>query len=242
MTGDVDSRFDGAGRAGAPARRVGPAHGASGRRGSTRAEAVRRMLDVLVALLVIVLAAPLMCLIALLIRATSDGPVLFRQSRVGHLQRAFTMLKFRTMTTGADDRSHRDFVTRMMCGEDPRSCGSTGLFKIHMDPRITPVGRWLRRTSLDELPQLFNVLRGEMSLVGPRPVLTWEVALYEPRHLTRFLVRPGLTGLWQVCGRNRLTMSEALELDVEYVARSSLALDLKILARTLPALLRGDGG
>lgn len=242
MRRDVRAPFYGAGALDTLRGTAAPSSGTGAGRGTTAADVVRRVRDVLLALLALVLLAPLMCLLALLIRATSGGPVLFRQTRVGHLERPFTMFKFRTMNAGADDRLHREFVSRMMLGEDPRSCASTGLYKIDTDPRVTRVGRWLRRTSLDELPQLLNVVRGDMSLVGPRPALAWEVELYDPRYRTRFLVKPGLTGLWQVCGRNRLAMTKALELDLEYVSRRTLALDLGILVRTLPALLRTDCG
>jgi lipopolysaccharide/colanic/teichoic acid biosynthesis glycosyltransferase len=147
------------------------------------------------------------------------------------------MLKFRSMRSDCDDALHRRYTERELAGEDPRD-GSTGVYKPARDPRITAVGRLLRVTSLDELPQLMNVLRGEMALVGPRPALDWEVALYRPHHHERFLVKPGITGLWQVSGRNRLSMPEALELDVAYARRRSVALDLSILARTVPAVLR----
>jgi lipopolysaccharide/colanic/teichoic acid biosynthesis glycosyltransferase len=198
-----------------------------------------RLIDVTVSALALVVLAPLMILIAVLVRATSPGPALFRQTRVGYGGQPFVMLKFRSMTTGCDDAVHRDFVGRMLLGEDPRQTGDDGdgLYKLRGDCRITPVGRVLRATSLDELPQFFNVLRGEMSLVGPRPALDWEVELYQPHHHERFGVKPGITGLWQVSGRNRLTMTEALELDVQYARRRSVALDLLILLRTLPAVI-----
>jgi lipopolysaccharide/colanic/teichoic acid biosynthesis glycosyltransferase len=148
------------------------------------------------------------------------------------------MLKFRTMRVDNDDAVHRAYVTRLLTEDAPPDGGVEGVYKLVHDPRITPVGRWLRLSSLDELPQLWNVLRGEMSLVGPRPALAWEVALYRPEHRRRLVVKPGLTGLWQVTGRSTLTMLQALDLDVEYVERRSLALDLALLVRTGPALLR----
>jgi lipopolysaccharide/colanic/teichoic acid biosynthesis glycosyltransferase len=204
----------------------------------TAGNAGRRLRDLVLAAIALVLAAPLMLAIAALVRATSPGPVLFRQTRLGQLERPFQMLKFRTMYADCDHAVHREYVTRMLRGEDPRQHAATALFKLEHDPRITPIGRFLRRTSLDELPQLFNVLRGDMALVGPRPVLPWEVALYKPHHRERFRVKPGITGLWQVRGRSRLSWSQALELDVEYVRRQSIALDLWILVMTLPAVLR----
>jgi lipopolysaccharide/colanic/teichoic acid biosynthesis glycosyltransferase len=199
-----------------------------------------RALDIVIAALAMVVLAPLLLVLVALIGTTSRGPVLFRQLRVGHLGRPFVMYKFRTMYTGCDDRIHREYVSSMLSGRDPRQPQSDGLFKLERDPRVTPIGGLLRRTSLDELPQLLNVLRGEMSLVGPRPALAWEARLYAPHHRRRFEVRPGITGLWQVRGRSKLSMLEALELDVDYVARRSLRLYLYILAVTVPVVLRGE--
>src|SRR4051794_7519426 len=141
------------------------------------------------------------------------------------------------MQLDCDQTVHRNYVRRELSGEDPREPDGSGLFKLDRDHRVTPVGRILRSSSLDELPQLINVLRGEMSLVGPRPALDWELELYQPHHHERFEVKPGITGLWQVCGRSRLPMTKALDLDVEYVRRRSLGLDLWILVRTVPAVL-----
>jgi len=149
------------------------------------------------------------------------------------------MLKLRSMYAGNDDRMHRAYVTGMLSAEQEAPARSRALFKLADDPRITPLGAWLRRTSLDELPQLVNVLRGDMSLVGPRPMLPWEAQLLAAPYRLRFMVKPGITGLWQVSGRSRLPMRRALELDVEYARRRSVVLDLTILARTVPALFRG---
>jgi lipopolysaccharide/colanic/teichoic acid biosynthesis glycosyltransferase len=190
----------------------------------------------------IVLAAPLLLLLWCLVRSTSTGPALFRQERVGRGMRLFTMLKLRSMYADNDDRTHRDYVTTMLSGEEAEEevpARNKALFKLTGDPRVTPLGAWLRRTSLDELPQLINVLRGEMSLVGPRPMLPWEAELLAAQYRRRFTVKPGITGLWQVKGRSRLSMRTALELDVEYTRRRSVLLDLSILARTVPALFRG---
>jgi len=199
------------------------------------------VLDVVIAGTALILLAPVMALIAALIRITSPGPALFRQTRVGYQQRSFVMLKFRSMYVDSSDDVHRAFVSRMFSADAPtRGDGDgdgDGIHKLSGDRRITSVGRILRSTSLDELPQLINVLRGEMSLVGPRPALDWEVKLYQPHHHERFSVKPGLTGLWQVSGRSRLTMTEALELDVEYARRRSVPLDLLILLKTIPAIL-----
>lgn len=196
----------------------------------------KRLLDMVLAGTGVLLLVPVLALTGLAVRCTSPGPVLFRQTRVGRDGRPFQMLKFRTMHAGADDASHRAYVSRMLTGDaEPES----GLYKLHSDPRVTRVGGVLRRSSLDELPQLLNVLRGDMSLVGPRPALPYEASQFPDWSASRFTVRPGLTGLWQVSGRNRLTMTEGLRLDVEYVARRSLLLDLRILLRTLPAVLAG---
>jgi lipopolysaccharide/colanic/teichoic acid biosynthesis glycosyltransferase len=202
-------------------------------------EAAKRAIDIALALALLVAAAPLLLLLSLLIRSTSAGPAVFRQERLGRGKQPFTMLKLRSMYTGNDDRIHRNYVTRLLSVGQTVPAGDSGLFKLDADPRITPVGAWLRRTSLDELPQLINVLRGEMSLVGPRPMLPWEAELLEEDFQRRFSVKPGLTGLWQVNGRSRLSMRKALEFDVEYVIRRSVALDLAILLRTVPAIFRG---
>ena len=204
-----------------------------------RQEAVKRLVDVTLSLMLIVVVSPLLLLLWCLVRLTSSGPAFFRQERVGRNMRSFTMLKLRTMYVDNHDQIHRNYVTHLLSADEPTAAGDNGLFKLDQDPRVTPLGAWLRRTSLDELPQLFNVLRGEMSLVGPRPVLPWEAELFEERYRRRFLVKPGISGLWQVSGRSRLTMREALELDIEYTERQSLALDLSIILRTVPAIFGG---
>jgi lipopolysaccharide/colanic/teichoic acid biosynthesis glycosyltransferase len=152
------------------------------------------------------------------------------------------MLKLRTMYRDASDQVHREYVVGLAAGGQVPAAGSRGLLKLEADPRITPVGVWLRRTSLDELPQLFNVLRGQMTLVGPRPVLPWEAEIWPlkyPAYNRRFEVKPGMTGLWQVSGRGRLSPGESIDLDAEYVERRSFGFDLLILIRTLPAMLHG---
>ncbi len=202
-------------------------------------EAAKRALDVALALVLMAVSGFLLLLLWCLVRWTSAGPAFFRQERIGRHMRPFTMLKLRSMYVGNDDRAHRAYVTGMLSAEDETAAPSGMLFKLVADPRITPLGRWLRKTSLDELPQLINVLRGDMSLVGPRPMLPWEAELLAEPYRARFTVKPGVTGLWQVSGRSRLSMRTALELDVEYVQHRSLVLDLSILARTLPAVFRG---
>ena len=214
---------------------------------STRRTAVARgkgippMVDRIMAGALLVVLAPLMAGIAVLIRCTSRGPVLFTQVRLGQNEQPFRMLKFRTMFRDCDDRLHREYVHQLLTTPGASLRSPEGLYKLVHDPRITRLGRWLRKSSLDELPQLINVLRGEMSLVGPRPALPWEAAMFLPRHRKRFEVRPGITGLWQISGRNELTMTQALDLDVVYVDRKSLVLDLAILIRTFRAVLSGRG-
>ena len=189
------------------------------------------------ALLLALLALP-MLLVALLIRLEDRGPALFRQERVGLSGRRFTMLKFRTMSVGVSDSALRELIARELAGEETVVNGSS---KIDGDQRVTQVGAFLRRTSLDELPQLINVLRGDMALVGPRPCLRWEAEMFPVEYASRFTVRPGLTGLWQVSGRSTLTTLDMLRLDVRYVRTRTLWTDLVILFRTVPVLLRRDG-
>jgi lipopolysaccharide/colanic/teichoic acid biosynthesis glycosyltransferase len=191
----------------------------------------RRFVDLLGAGVVIVLLSPLLIGLAIAIRLDSSGPALFRQRRVGLGKREFTVFKFRSMRSDADPRGHRDYVTALIKGKAD-GVGKENLYKLAVDDRITPVGRWIRRWSLDELPQLFNVIAGDMSLVGPRPAIPYEVAEYPSWYLDRFSVKPGLTGLWQVSGRNERTYEEMVRLDIEYAERRSLFLDLSILART----------
>lgn len=202
-------------------------------------EAAKRTADIALSLALLIIVAPCLLLLGCLVRLTSAGPALFRQQRLGRDRQPFTMLKLRTMQVDNDDRIHRDYVASLLSADGTAPVAGNRLFKLDGDPRVTRLGAWLRRTSLDELPQLVNVLRGEMSLVGPRPVLPWEAQLLGERYQQRFTVKPGITGLWQVSGRSRLAMREALELDVAYVARRSFAFDVAILARTLPALFRG---
>jgi lipopolysaccharide/colanic/teichoic acid biosynthesis glycosyltransferase len=207
-------------------------------RSQIRRRAVKRALDVLGAGLALLLLTPLLLLAFVLVRVSSPGPALFRQSRIGQDGRPFDILKFRTMHVGADDGRHRDYVRQLLAGE---ARPQNGLYKLDADDRVTRVGSILRRTSIDELPQLLNVVRGEMSLVGPRPALPWECAMFPAWAAPRYWVRPGITGLWQVSGRNRLTMLEGLQLDVEYVARQGVLLDLVILLRTVPTVLAAGG-
>lgn len=196
----------------------------------------KRGIDLLAAVLLLLLLMPLLALLALLVALDSPGPVLFRQTRQGLRRRPFTVLKFRTMSDGAPADLHRQYISQL-AGEGAAPAGA--LNKLTADPRVTRAGRVLRASSLDELPQLINVVRGEMSLVGPRPALDYELEHYRPEHFERFDVRPGITGLWQVSGRNALGFHEMLELDSKYVRRQGPLLDAAILARTPVALVRG---
>ncbi len=199
-----------------------------------RRDALKRCFDVTGALVGLVLASPLLAILAVLIKVDSKGPVLFPQLRVGLQGRPFRMLKLRTMREGAEDE--RDALAEQNQGVDAR------LFKIPADPRVTRLGRIVRRWSLDELPQLVNVLRGDMSLVGPRPFFESDLADYEAHHFRRLAVKPGLTGLWQVSGRSDIVdFEEVVRLDRRYIEEWSLAMDLRILARTVPAVFARRG-
>jgi lipopolysaccharide/colanic/teichoic acid biosynthesis glycosyltransferase len=205
----------------------------------TARSTVRRLLDVLVASTALVALSPFLAAIALAIRLESSGPVIFRQRRLGQGLRPFTIFKFRTMRHEADAAPHRDYVHSLI--DSPAAAQRGQLYKLSVDSRITRVGRFLRSWSLDELPQLVNVLRGDMALVGPRPVIPYEVERYPERYLPRFTVKPGLTGLWQVSGRNERTYEEMVRFDIEYARRASLLLDLRILAKTLPVVFGRHG-
>src|SRR5215471_785516 len=207
----------------------------------TLARGIKRLIDVLGSLLGLALLLGVFLAIALLIKLTSKGPILFRQIRIGYHGRAFTFLKFRSMYVNADATIHKDYVARLINGS-PELNTPPGIYKITNDPRITPFGRFLRKTSLDELPQLLNVLKGEMSLVGPRPPLPYEFEHYALWHRRRIVeIRPGLTGLWQVNGRSRTSFDDMVRLDLEYARRWSLLLDLKIFLLTPKAVFFGDG-
>ncbi len=202
-------------------------------------DGMRRLLDILVAGVMLLALAPLLMLVALSIRIDTRGSSLFRQRRVGRGRREFTMLKFRTMRSDADATPHRKYVQALI-GDD-RGPERGRLYKLSVDDRVTRVGRVLRSWSLDEVPQLINVLRGEMALVGPRPVIPYEVEMYPDAYLRRFDVKPGLTGLWQVSGRNERTYEEMVHFDLEYAKQRSLLLDLRILAKTVPVVLGRQG-
>ncbi len=214
--------------------------------------AAKRILDLITAILLLVLLAPLVAFIAILVKLDSPGPAFFKQTRVGAQRRVqdgvvawrvrhFVIYKFRTMVDHADPSLHERHIQAFVQGRAHGSDESRAKFKLLNDPRVTRVGRWLRRTSLDELPQLLNVVKGDISLVGPRPVPPYEVEQYQAWHRERLATMPGMTGLWQVSGRTALSFEEMIRLDIDYVRRQSLWLDFKILALTIPAVLSGRG-
>ncbi len=201
---------------------------------------VKRVLDVLVSAIALVLLWPVFLLSALLIWLDTPGPALFRQQRVGKDGKLFTCLKFRTMTHNADQSVHRAAFARMAAGH-PMSDDPNAPFKLSNDSRITRVGSFLRRTSLDELPQLWNVLKGEMSLVGPRPAIPYELENYKDWQHQRHQVKPGITGLWQVWGRGVIGFDEMIALDVRYATMWSIRLDIKLILLTVPVMLLQRG-
>ena len=198
---------------------------------------LKRLFDLFVGSVALLVAAPVMLIAAAAIRLFDGSPVLFRQSRVGIHGKPFQLLKFRTMRAAAPDALHRDYV-RTWIGANGNG-GSSTVNKISSDPRLTSIGRWLRWFSIDELPQLINVLRGDMSLVGPRPALAYERELYQDWHRRRLSALPGITGLWQVSGRNQLTFDQMVNLDISYIERWSFGEDLRILLKTVPAMFGG---
>lgn len=205
----------------------------------------KRMIDIIGALTGLVLFSPLMLTVALLVKMSSPGPVIFRQTRLGKKGAPFTFYKFRSMRTDTNDQIHRDYVKELICGNHVNinnSTTETPLYKMKSDPRITRVGKFIRKTSIDELPQFFNVLKGDMSLVGPRPPLAYEAEKYQSWHLRRILdIKPGITGLWQVEGRSRTGFNDAVRLDLQYLKQQSNALDIKILFKTVKEVVQCRG-
>ncbi len=206
---------------------------------------IKRAMDIIGSALMLGLCSPTLVIIALAIKASSKGPVLFRQQRVGQYGQHFTFLKFRSMHINNDQSVHKEYVTKFIASEasrQPANGNGEGVFKLTNDTRITRVGRFLRKTSLDELPQLLNVLHGDMSLVGPRPPIPYELAAYQTWHRRRVLeVKPGITGLWQVTGRSRVSFDEMVRLDLRYATSWSPFLDFTILLRTPLAVIKGSG-
>jgi len=206
---------------------------------------IKRTMDVVGSMLALLFNAPVFLVIAVAVKLSSKGPVFFKQTRVGRHGKAFTFLKFRSMYVDNDPSVHEQYVKQLIAGQaeqHPSNGNGNGVYKLTNDNRVTPVGAFLRRTSLDELPQFLNVLKGEMSLVGPRPPVPYEVEAYEIWHRRRLLeAKPGITGLWQVNGRSRVKFDEMVRLDLRYARTWSPWLDLKILLRTPGAVLFGEG-
>ena len=205
---------------------------------------LKRASDIVIALIALVITSPLWLLISIMIKRDSRGPVFFRQERVGMDGRIFLCLKFRTMLADADDSVHRESYKQNIAGDSAANAGDDErpvYGKVPNDPRVTRVGRWLRRSSLDELPQLINAIHGDMSIVGPRPPIPYEVHEYDVWHRKRLDMKPGITGLWQVSGRNRLTFEQMVKVDLFYIENWSIWLDLKIILLTIPALWRNEG-
>jgi len=206
--------------------------------------AIKRCIDLAGSAAALFFFSPIFAAVALAIKLTSKGPVLFKQERLGHHGKTFTVLKFRSMRTDCDAKIHQQYVEQFIAGQVDGNSEATAkpVFKIQKDPRVTPVGRFIRKTSLDELPQFWNVLRGDMSLVGPRPSLAYEFCAYELWHRRRVLeIKPGITGLWQVEGRSRTRFDDMVRLDLKYARAWSVWLDLKILAQTPAAVIQGTG-
>ncbi|WP_236994018.1 sugar transferase [Candidatus Methylomicrobium oryzae] len=206
---------------------------------------LKRGLDIAGSIIGILAFMPVMLLTALAVKATSSGPVIFRQARLGKQGIPFTFYKFRSMYTHTDDQIHREYIRDLIGGNHEKvnqGNGDEPFFKIKSDPRITPVGKFIRKTSIDELPQFFNVLKGDMSLVGPRPPLAYEAEKYQAWHLRRILeMKPGITGLWQVEGRSKTDWDDTVRLDIRYIQNWSLLFDLKLLIKTIGEVLRGRG-
>ena len=202
----------------------------------------KRRFDIIVTLLLLPFLCPIVLLVALAIRLDSRGPIFFRQTRIGHDGWTFTLLKFRSMVANNDDALHRSAVQRFIQGQqlNPHT-SNANYYKLANDRRITRVGKFIRKTSLDELPQFWNIVRGEMSLVGPRPPLPYEVALYSPHDLLRLSGKPGLTGLWQVYGRNRVPFEMMVQMDIAYLEAQSLLFDAQLILLTIPGVLKQGG-
>ena len=219
---------------------------------------LKRVLDVTIVLFSLILLLPLLMMIAIIIKLDSSGPAIFIQERVGARRvkingrtqwvvQTFPFFKFRTMRTDVDSKVHEEYMKAYIAGDESKLAEQDGKsatsYKLTGDPRVTRVGKFLRATSLDELPQLWNVLRGDMSLVGPRPPIPYEVEVYRKEHFARFAALPGITGLWQVSGRCETTFEEMIQLDLEYIEMKSIRQDMKILFKTIPAVIseRGAG-
>ncbi len=200
----------------------------------------KRVVDIVIAGALLLVLSPVLLMTALAVRLTSPGSVLFRQRRVGKDGKEFEMLKFRSMYHNCDSRTHQEAIKSYMAGEKlDATNGSKSPYKLTNDPRVTPIGRIIRKTSIDELPQLWNVVMGQMSMVGPRPPIPYELEYYSPRSMERLRGKPGVTGPWQVYGRNKVTFEQMVEMDIVYLGNRSILYDLKLIALTVPAVVLG---
>ncbi len=240
----MDARFEGLLQESRASGELARAFANTSNRGKA-ALAIKRGMDLIGAFMLVIVCAPLMIIVAVAVKLSSSGPVFFRQTRVGRGGVPFEFYKFRSMRVGADDRVHREYVTKLISGQHEEineGDAQSPIYKLRSDSRITPVGRIIRRTSIDELPQLFNVIKGDMSLVGPRPPIPYEAEQYQPWHMRRLqVVRPGITGLWQVEGRSKTSFDDMVRLDLRYIRTWSLWLDMKILLKTVVVVVRLDG-
>lgn len=203
----------------------------------------KRILDIVFTLLILLPFCIVILIVAIMIRLDSKGPIIFRQKRVGLNGAEFTMFKFRSMYVDSDDATHREAIEQFMNGAPLNGdVDAPNLYKLVDDPRVTRIGQFIRKTSIDELPQFINVLRGEMTLVGPRPPLSYEVEVYSLRDKQRLCGKPGLTGAWQVYGRSRVTFNDMVEMDIAYLQQQSIWQDLKLITLTIPVMLQGRGG
>ncbi|MHC4122171.1 MAG: sugar transferase [Planctomycetota bacterium] len=189
--------------------------------------------DFFIAIILLILTSPIFLITAIAIKVTSKGPVIFKQIRVGKHKKSFILYKFRSMYTGSSSESHRKYIQKIMTEKSEQNTQEGVIYKLTYDPRVIPVGRFIRKTSIDELPQLFNVLKGDMSIVGPRPVIPYELEYYDRKMFKRFCVKPGITGLWQVSGRSMTTYTRMVAIDIFYINHWSVWLDLKILFKTV---------
>ena len=210
---------------------------------SRRNYAVKRVFDFLASLIAIILLSPILLIVALMVKLDSKGPAVFHQERMGEGSRPFQVYKFRSMRANADDAVHRAAVAKFQEGQKiAEEAGGGNAYKLAKDPRITRIGGFIRATSLDELPQLFNILKGDMSLVGPRPALRYEVEQYRYRHRYRLLVKPGLTGIWQVYGRSKVDFETLVSMDLHYVTDGTFWLDMKLIFLTFGVVFQRSGG
>ncbi len=199
---------------------------------------VKRFFDIGTAVILLILTSPILVITAIAIKFDSRGPIIFKQIRIGKDQKEFIFYKFRSMYNGSNEAIHHDYIKNLLAEKSGEKHGGYTIYKLTNDPRITRVGWFLRKTSIDELPQLVNVLKGQMSMIGPRPAITYEIEYHDKEMLKRFSAKPGISGLWQVSGRSAFTYRQMVEMDIYYIEHWSLWLDIKIMFKTLPQIIR----